>query len=299
MSGAGVLARVSAAWRKNPELAGLVSGALPEFVLASDPAEPLPGVPVFSYHLVESATFAADLEFLRRNGYRTLSARELLAHLTGEIAVPPRSVVLTFDDGPRNLHDVAFPMLERYAAHAIAFIAPAMHRDEDEDTEARPMTWPEIRRMHDSGLVEFQSHTLESRYVPRWPAAAALTGVASRLETPRRGAPRSFADDLAASRAEIESRLPGSRVDQLAFPMYHGTEGAVATAIALGFHACHWGLLPHRPLNARGDSAFRIGRLTDEFVRRLPGEGRCTFAELVAGRLRRARAAREWHRRYG
>ena len=30
--------------------------------------------------------------------------------------------------------------------------------------------------MHESGLVDFQSHTYEHRYVPRWPEPIVLTG---------------------------------------------------------------------------------------------------------------------------
>jgi len=297
-----IVARLGAMWRKNPEVTGLWSGALPEFVTAHSPHEPLEGLPVFTYHVVEARTLERQLDYLRRNRYHLVSGRELLRFLGGHCTLPDRCALLTFDDGPRNFHDVALPLLERYEAHAIAFVAPGLHADsygDDDASEARPMTWNELRTVHASGLVEVQSHTYESRFVPRWPAPAALAGVAARIETPRRGAPRPFGEDLAASRVEIESRLPGAVVDQLAFPMYEGTEGAIATAISLGFRACHWGLMHHHPLNRIGGSAFRISRLSDEFVLRLPGDGRCSFADLVAERLHRSRVASRWRRRYG
>lgn len=297
-----LVARLGAMWRKNPEVAGLWSGALPEFVTAAAPGEPLDGLPVFSFHTVEPGQLERQLEHLRRNAYHVASGRELLDYLAGHCRLPARCAMLTFDDGPRNFHDVALPLLERYGMPAVAFVAPGLHADtygDDDRSEVRPMTWNELRAVHASGLVEVQSHTLESRFVPRWPAPAPLAGVAPRIETPRRGAPRPFAEDLAASRAELEARLPGARVDQLAFPMYQGTEGAVATAVALGFRACHWGLLPRHPLNPAGSSALRISRLSDEFVERLPGDGRCSFADLVAERVRRSRSASAWRRRYG
>lgn len=297
-----IVARLGAMWRKNPEVAGLWSGALPDFVTSHAPQEPLDGLPVFTFHLVEAQSLERQLAYLRRNDYHFVSGRELLGHLGGQCRLPERSALLTFDDGPRNFHDVALPLLEQYRASAIAFVAPGLHADsygDDDASEARPMTWSELRAVHASGLVEVQSHTLESRFVPRWPAPAPLAGVAPRIETPRRGPPRAFADDLAASRDELQSRLTGAVVDQLAFPMYVGTEGAVATAIALGFRACHWGLLPKHPLNPVGSSAFRISRVSDEFVERLPGEGRCSFADLVARRLQRSRAASAWRSRYG
>jgi hypothetical protein len=96
----------------------------------------------------------------------------------------------------------------------------------------------------------------------------------------------------------IQTRLPAASVDQLAFPMYVGTPEAVETARSLGFQACYWGLLPGRPLNCRGDSPFQISRVSDEFVRRLPGEGRISIAQMIRERVHRARRARAWRRRF-
>lgn len=288
------------AWRKNaPELAALFNGALPAFVTAHRPGELDGGVPVFSYHLVNSESFEADLAFLRDNGYHTLSSAQLLDHLSGTCAAPPRSVLLTFDDGPANFHAVALPLLRRFSARAIAFVAPGLHADDaGAAIEERPMTWSELAAVHASGLVEVQSHTLESRYTPDWPRPAALAGCLPGIENARRRAVAlPFAEDLAESRRLLESRLPGLKVDQLAFPQYFGTSDAVAAAQSLGFRACYWGVTPGRPLNRRGDSPFHVARLNDEFLRRLPGDGRMTLGDLLRERWRRIVAARRWRRR--
>ncbi len=72
------------AWRKNaPELIGLSTGATPDFVLARRPVGPLPGVPVFGFHLVQGPSFEADLAFLTENDYTTLGATELVDYLAG------------------------------------------------------------------------------------------------------------------------------------------------------------------------------------------------------------------------
>jgi hypothetical protein len=104
-------------------------------------------------------------------------------------------------------------------------------------------------------------------------------------------------EDLARSRQMIEARLPGSVVNQLAFPAYLGTSEAVEAAAAAGIEACYWGLLRGRDLNRRGDSPQYINRLSGEFLRRLPGKGRISLRNLVQRRLRLAGAAREWRRR--
>jgi peptidoglycan/xylan/chitin deacetylase (PgdA/CDA1 family) len=291
---------LKAAWRKNgPELLALFDGTLPRFVMARRPQGALGGVPVFNSHIVEAETFGADLEFLAANGYVTIGARELVDHLTGAGSLPERAVLLSFDDGPRNFYDVAF-LLKQYRARAVHFIAPGLHAEDDpEGTDARPMTWPEIREIHESGLVEFQSHTFESRYVPTWPAIAPLAGCAPAIENSRRR-PQAlgFEEDLALSRSELEARLPGARIDQLAFPMYLGSDATVATARRLGFRACHWGLMRGRPLNRSGDSPFHIARLSDEFIRRLPGHGRLSLRDLWRERAHRVQLGRAWRRRF-
>jgi len=297
----GLVTALQAAWRKNePELQGIFNGALPEFVTAARPRASLSGIPVFCYHLVEPDEFEADLAHLARNGYRTLRGQELIEHLRGDRALPERSVLLTFDDGPLNFFQVAFPLLQRFGARATAFIAPRLHADATNElaTEARPMTWEEIAAIHASGLVEFQSHTLESRFVPEWPRPAALSGVRWAIEAPRRGTALPLREDLERSRQVIEARLPGLRVNQLAFPMYLGTPEAIEHARAAGLEACYWGLRPGRALNAPGDSPFHVARMSDEFLRRLPGDGRISVRELLRLRVRRIQAARAWRRRY-
>lgn len=297
----GVVSALRGAWRKNEaDARGIFNGALPDFVKAARPRETLDGVPVFCYHLVEPEDFEADLAYLARNGYHTLRAQDLLEYLREERDLPERSVLLTFDDGPRNFFEVAYPLLLRYQARATAFVAPGLHVDAaaEQETEARPMTWQEISRIHESGLVDFQSHTFESRFVPEWPMPAALSGCKWSIESPRRGQPLALRDDLRKSRALLEERLPGLVVNQLAFPMYLGTESAIEDAQAAGIEACYWGLRAGRDLNRRGDSLYHIGRMSDEFLRRLPGGGRQSVGDLVRNRLRRIRAAREWRQRY-
>lgn len=290
------------AWRKNEsEVRGLFNGALPKFVTAASPRDIVHGVPVFCYHLVEPEQFEADLAYLAQNGYRTLRGQEVIEYLCRERELPERSVLLTFDDGPLNFFEVAFPLLERYEAHATAFIAPGLHADAatEQEQQARPLTWEEIGRIHGSGLVDFQSHTFESRFVPSWPMPAALSGCRRSIESGRRGAPLTVREDIAQSRRLIESRLAGAVVNQLAFPMYLGTPDAIEDARAAGIEACYWGLRPGRALNHPGDSPYYISRISDEFLRRLPGSGRISWRDLLRARVHRIRSAREWQRRYG
>lgn len=268
---------------------GLFNGAFPDFVTSARPRLPLKGVPVFCFHLVEAEWFERDMQFLVRNGYTTIDADQMAAYLRGEASVPAQAVMLTFDDGPRNFFEVAFPLLQEYEQKAVIFIAPALHNDSGDDLDPswlRPMTWAQLEQIHASGLVQIQSHTLESRYVPRWPMPMSLDGCHPAVEAARRGAPLPLADDLRAARDMIESRLPGARVRHIAFPAYDGTDEAMRIAEQTGHLSCFWGMLPSRPDNLPGMTPFQISRIGGEYLRRLPGTGRVSTLDLLRRRIR-------------
>ena len=108
-------------------------------------------IPVFTYHDVETQDFARDLEFLRSNGYRTLSLEEYLAARNGGRR-PARAVLLTFDDARKSFWTVALPLLRTFDARAVLF-APTFWMQDD-----LFMSWQEVRACVESGLVDVQSH---------------------------------------------------------------------------------------------------------------------------------------------
>jgi peptidoglycan/xylan/chitin deacetylase (PgdA/CDA1 family) len=207
----------------------------------------------------------------------------------------PRSVVLTFDDGAFNFRKVVLPLLERFQMRVLAFVAPGMHFDVPprgfERTLERPMTWNELREVHASGFVDVESHTFESRYLPMWPRPIPLAGVAPDLERVLRGPPRPLAEDLSLAKRRLEEQLPGKTVRHIAFPAYDGTADGITVAARCGYEACHWGILPGRALNRSGASPYHVARVSHEYLRRLPGEGRASLASVVRARARLVRAA--------
>lgn len=148
-------------------------------------------VPVFCFHGVEPTSLQSMLEFLKSNQYVTLDADEYHQVLTGQAHSPMRSVVLTFDDGWGSLWSVGFPLVKKYEAKITVFLPPGRiehcdHRSPNlDDLEAgtcsaeevlgrdksdRPLlSWEEIKEMHASGLVDFQSHSYNHSLVCRSP----------------------------------------------------------------------------------------------------------------------------------
>jgi peptidoglycan/xylan/chitin deacetylase (PgdA/CDA1 family) len=123
-------------------------------------------VPAFIYHEVEAGTFLADMAFLQDNGYRTLTTEEFVS-MSRDGSVGQRAVLLTFDDARRNFFEVALPVLREFNARATVFVPT--HWIDGRRNGSGPsnisayepnlfMTWEQIRRARDSGLVDVQSH---------------------------------------------------------------------------------------------------------------------------------------------
>jgi peptidoglycan/xylan/chitin deacetylase (PgdA/CDA1 family) len=278
-------------WRKNwPEAQAAATGGLPQFIFQARPQPLGSNVPVFCYHVVDAQRFDADLDFLSRNGYVTIDADGLLDHLTGRRPAPEEAVVLTFDDGPVNHHEVVFPLLKSYGMRGVAFIVPRFHEEaspgfagSSSHLPLRPLNWSQIREMQDSGVIDFQSHTYEHRYLPRWPEPLNLEGSDPEVVAALRGPALAVEEDFRLSRQILEQRL-NKCVRHLAFPMFEGTAEALHIGRECGYEGFWWGVLPHCPGNRPGQSPSRIVRLKPEFLRRLPGEGRLSLSRVLEER---------------
>lgn len=151
-------------------------------------------VPVLMYHSVapdfdlipapglsvRPEVFAAQLQLFRDEGYSTHTLSELRTHLTGEMPLQGKPLVITFDDGYLDNFVFAFPLLKQFGAKATIFIsadfvdqAKTPRRkvrtpgDRSEEGGGAYLSWSEIREMVDSSLVEIESHAASHDLLPR------------------------------------------------------------------------------------------------------------------------------------
>lgn len=68
------------------------------------------------------AAFAEQMGYLARH-YAPISAHQAVAALRGEAVLPPRAVLVTFDDGYRDFRTHAWPVLKRHGIPALLFVA--------------------------------------------------------------------------------------------------------------------------------------------------------------------------------
>lgn len=122
-----------------------------------------PKILVLNYHQVADKTaylavppddFDAQMKFLVDSGCITITPDELYAGLNGEIELPPKPVLITFDDGYLDNYTNAFPILKKYGLHATIFVIPSF-------TGVYPnyMNWEQLKEMEANGIT-IESHTL-------------------------------------------------------------------------------------------------------------------------------------------
>ncbi|HWK70194.1 MAG TPA: poly-beta-1,6-N-acetyl-D-glucosamine N-deacetylase PgaB [Burkholderiaceae bacterium] len=119
-------------------------------------------VSVSTEHLIE------QFAWLRENGYQPVTVDQILAASKGGKPLPPRALLLTFDDGYRSFYTRVFPLLKAYNWPAV--LAPVSSwvdtpEDQTVDFGGKPtdrerfLTWRQIREVSRSGLVEIGAHT--------------------------------------------------------------------------------------------------------------------------------------------
>ena len=175
-------------------------------------------------YTVRPAEFAKQVEWLKANGYNFVDVDAVLADRTGRKALPPKAVLLTFDDGYRSVYENVFPLLKReHIPAVVALVGSWLQVPESGsvDFDGKPiprsmlMSWQELHDMQASGLIEIGSHTynlhrgiLANPQGNKEPAATAHAWLpdAKRYET-QAAYLRRIHDDLARNNALIQKML--------------------------------------------------------------------------------------------
>lgn len=118
------------------------------------------------YH-VYPEVFRAQMEYLKNNGYAPIPMKVYLDYLNRGIEIPPKSVVITFDDGWKNQMMYAVPILKEFGYTATFYIVTG-------SVGVRAyVTWDEIEELKKLGM-DIQSHTHSHAHLTKIPEEKAL-----------------------------------------------------------------------------------------------------------------------------
>lgn len=121
-------------------------------------------VPVLMYHSIDyekgnelrvpKEKFKEQMQYLKDNGYTTLTFDELYNFLINNKPIPEKSVVITFDDGYEDNYSNAYPILKQFGFNATIFVITNAI-----DNEKAFLTSAQLNEMEQNG-IDIESHTL-------------------------------------------------------------------------------------------------------------------------------------------
>ncbi|MEU0394155.1 polysaccharide deacetylase family protein [Streptomyces sp. NPDC006208] len=228
-------------------------------------------VPILMYHAVShrpaAAThglsvspdaFAAQMAVLRTRGFTPLTTAQLGdAWRPGGRPLPPRPVLITFDDGYEGVHRHALPVLAEHGFAATVFVSTGWLRGAHDEGGALDtmLDWDQVRELAAAG-VEIGGHTHTH------PQLDQLSGERLRYETSR-------CRDIVADEM-------GAEPVSFAYPFGYSNRRVRRAVRAAGFRQSL--AVGNRPAAYR-QGPYALQRLT---VRRTTGA--VEFERLVEGR---------------
>jgi peptidoglycan/xylan/chitin deacetylase (PgdA/CDA1 family) len=169
-----------------------------------------------SQYWVTAAQLEQHIRALKQAGYTFVRLQDVMDYRAGIKPAPSKPVVLTFDDGYEDLLTKVLPVISKSDLRVpiTSFMNPGLMGqtntwdqgiDFQKEPAVRHLTWAQARTLHNSGLVDFQSHT--------------MTHINLLTE------PHLREQELRGSRAAIESEL-GKTVRFFAHPFGAGADNA-------------------------------------------------------------------------
>jgi len=210
---------------------------------------------VLCYHIVESPqdprmeisreAFREQMRYLAMTGYNVIPLREAYEFSIGKRAsIPPRSVVVTIDDGWRSTYTEVWPEMKKWHFPFTVFIYPHIIGQ-----TSHAMTWAQVKAMSDSG-VDVESHSYSHPFLTqRRHTGMSAKDYAAWLE-----------HELADSKKTLE-RETGKKVNFIAYPYGDYDHYLVSNVAKAGYLAgltCDFGLV------RKGSDPLRMKRFAIE-----------------------------------
>lgn len=197
------------------------------------------GVPILAYHQVgslpevysvDAAEFEQQMKYLSEHGYTAISLAELFASRQGG-KLPPRPVIITFDDGYEDNYLTAMPIMEKYGMKGTIFVIAG------QVGQPEYMTWEQLKTLQLKGM-EIGSHTYSH---------VALNEIT----------PSEQLAELVRSKQVLEANL-GLSVDFLAYPYGQYDRATMAALQQAGYTAACTGI---PGLGTTGGDVYQLCRV--------------------------------------
>lgn len=115
------------------------------------------------FFTVKPEDFKTQMDWLYQKKYNVISLSKLVDIVKLKEKIPPKTLVLTFDDGFKDNYFNAFPILKKYNFPATIFLTTDFIGGEQKNESTgilfKTLDWSQTKEMHNSGLIDFEPHT--------------------------------------------------------------------------------------------------------------------------------------------
>lgn len=126
-------------------------------------------IPVLLYHGIvpisedpdetSISTFKAQMFALKNAGWQTITIEQFVAAMKGQATLPPKSFLLTFDDGRQDAYENATPILQALGYQAVMYVITGHSLADGNEKSKYYLTEDQLQNMLASGVWELQSHS--------------------------------------------------------------------------------------------------------------------------------------------
>lgn len=169
---------------------------------------------------VSPDTFRRHMQYLEDNGYTVWPLYKTLVFLASGKSVPPKTVVITFDDAYRSVYTEAYPLLQEKNWPFTVFVTTKYIND----SHQHYMTWDQLREIQQAG-AQIGNHTVSHPHLVR----------RQKGESPYQWQQR-ISDEIEQAQ-ETLSRQGLSPIRVLAYPYGEFSKPVKALVSQLGYYA--------------------------------------------------------------
>lgn len=204
----------------------------------------------------------SQLKALQKSDYSFITDSDLLAYIHDWKDIPDNSIIIHFDDGYESFYKNAFPILKEMNIPSSMYLVGKTVKEKTSDSESYQtphLSWEQIREMQDTGLVSFQSHTMDMHF---------KDGVYQQPDEIYEDYVQRIYKDFNDSKQLIEQKL-GTPVISVAYPS--GAYNDFVDAVAAAYY----------PMTMTMDHGIEKGNFDPYKIRRIYGNGNDSPSGLI------------------
>ncbi len=201
-------------------------------------ADYIPGVPYDASLNTPAFTFERHMNAVLNAGYTPITYEMYYRYETEGVPLPPKPIMITFDDGYLSNYLYAYPILKKLNIKATIFVITDRR---GKALSANPhFSWNQAKEMIDSGIIDIQSHTHSHQ-------------VSTTLSD------EELVYELTVSKRLVELNT-GKKCNVLAFPNGIASERELEAAKQAGYKIIN--LVGDHGSNRKGDDLAKLKRIT-------------------------------------